>query len=193
MQQSHTQLQTGVATRSFFEESRSIAVDFIQTVVAVDDNICFGTNSNSLISSDLQVNVPNEDSGLGTNSVGIDDLNLMAPELSSDLNYQELSACFADKSILCSALKVYEGENGEQQTIDATFNIAKKADITILDWQMERDPSNYGNIAKGAIKKLLDHDLSCNGRLRLVLIYTSESISTVLRALKNQLTEFDVC
>ncbi|EHU2879927.1 hypothetical protein AYI17_RS15510, partial [Acinetobacter baumannii] len=57
-------------------------------------------------------------------------------------------------------------------------------------WQMERDQSNYGNIAKGAIKKLLQYDVDGNGRLRLILIYTSESIPTVLRALKDQFTEF---
>ena len=186
----NTQLQAGVATTSFFEESRSIAEAFIQTVVAVDDNICFGTSSNSLISSDLQVNVPDEDSGLGINSGGIDDLNLTAPELSSDLNYQELSACFADKSILCSALKVYEGENGEQKTIEATFNIAKKADITILDWQMESDSSDFGKIAKSSVTKLLEYDVERNGRLRLILIYTSETISTVLAQLCSALNNF---
>lgn len=186
----NTQLQGGVTTRSFFEESRLIAEGFIQTVVAVDDNICFGTSSTSLSSSDLQVNVPAEDSGLGINSVGIDDLNLTAPELSSDLNYQELSACFADKSILCSALKVYEGEDGEQKTIDATYNIAKKADITILDWQMENHKSDHGNIAKAAIRKLLQHDVSGNGRLRLILIYTSEIISTILNELFTELANF---
>lgn len=181
--------QVQVSTpKNFFDESRLIAERFIQTVVAVDDNISFGELPNSIMNSDLQV--PDEESGLGTSSVGTHELSLDAPDLNSDLNYQELSACFANKSILCSALKVYEGDSGEQQTIDATFNISKKADITILDWQMERDQSNYGNIAKGAIKKLLQYDVDGNGRLRLILIYTSESIPTVLRALNGELREF---
>ncbi|GAB3053055.1 hypothetical protein GCM10027155_19330 [Acinetobacter apis] len=176
--------------QNFFEESRLIAEKFIQTVVAVDDNISFGERPKSVNNYDLHVQAPDEESGLGTSSVSAHELSLDAPDLNSDLNYQELSACFANKSILCSALKVYEGDSGEQQTIDATFNISKKADITILDWQMEREQSNYGKIAKGAIKKLLQYDVDGNGRLRLILIYTSEPIQTVLRALNSQLTEF---
>lgn len=183
--------QMQVSTQqNFFDESRLIAEKFIQTVVAVDDNISFGERLNSVNNSDLHVQVPDEESGLGTDSVDTHELSLDAPDLNSNLNYQELSACFANKSILCSALKVYEGDSGEQQTIDATFNISKKADITILDWQMESEQSNYGNIAKGAIKKLLQYDVDGNGRLRLILIYTSESIHTVLGALNGQLTEF---
>ncbi|MFK8986749.1 response regulator receiver domain [Acinetobacter seifertii] len=185
----NTQVQV-VSPQNFFDESRSIAEKFIQTVVAVDDNISFIERPNSVNNSDLNVQVPDDESGLGTSSVGTHELSLDAPDLNSDLNYQELSACFANKSILCSALKVYEGDSGEQQTIDATFNISKKADITILDWQMESEQSNYGNIAKGAIKKLLQYDLDGNGRLRLILIYTSESIHTVLETLNGQLTEF---
>lgn len=185
----NSQLQA-TSPQTFFDESRLIAEKFIQTVVAVDDNISFGERPNSINHSDLHVQVPDDESGLGTSSVGTHELSLDAPDLNSNLNYQELSACFANKSILCSALKVYEGDGGEQQTINATFNISKKADITILDWQMESEQSNYGNIAKGAIKKLLQYDVDGNGRLRLILIYTSESINTVLGALNGQLTEF---
>lgn len=185
----NSQLQA-TSPQTFFDESRLIAEKFIQTVVAVDDNISFGERPNSINHSDLYVQVPDDESGLGTSSVGTHELSLDAPDLNSNLNYQELSACFANKSILCSALKVYEGDGGEQQTINATFNISKKADITILDWQMESEQSNYGNIAKGAIKKLLQYDVDGNGRLRLILIYTSESINTVLGALNGQLTEF---
>lgn len=177
--------------QTFFDESRLIAERFIQTVVAVDDNIFFGESPKSEENPLVHLNVPDEDSGLGTSDTSINELNSNTLNSDSDLNYQDLSACFANKSILCSALKVYEGDTGEQQTIDATFNISKKADITILDWQMECDKNNYGNIAKGAIKKLLQYDVGGNGRLRLILIYTSESISTVLRTLTSQLKEFD--
>lgn len=175
--------------QNFFDESRLIAERFIQTVVAVDDNISFGQSPKSVMNSDLQVQLPDADSGLGTSNTTIDELSLDTPDSNNDLNYQELSACFADKSILCSALKVYEGDNGEQQTIDATFNISKKADITILDWQMESDPSNYGNIATGVINQLLKYDLSNNGCLRLILIYTSAPIIDIIRDLLAKLKE----
>ena len=179
----------GVMTENFFAVSRSIAEDFIQTVVAVDDNICFGEGSSSSI-TDLQVKIPDDDTVFGLNSTDIDDLSLTITDSNNNLNYQELSSCFASKSILCSALKVYDGENGIQETIDATFSIAKKADITILDWQMESNPSEFGKIAKGAVNKLLQHDVDSNGHLRLILIYTSETISTVLSALHAELISF---
>jgi len=183
----NTQVQ-GVTTQNFFEVSRSIAEDFIQTVVAVDDNICFGEVS-KFNSMDLEIEIP-DDNILGLNRTDTDVLSLATTDSNNNLNYQELSSCFASKSILCSALKAYDGENGGQETIDATFSIAKKADITILDWQMESNPSDFGKIAKGAVNKLLQHDVDSNGRLRLILIYTSEMISTVLSALHAELTNF---
>lgn len=184
----NTQVQ-GVMTQNFFEVSRSIAEDFIQTVVAVDDNISFGELPNSDMNSDVQVQVPNDESGLGISNFGTQELSLDIPNLNSDLNYQELSACFANKSILCSALKAYEGENGEKKTIDATFNISKTADITILDWQMESESNNFGNIATGVINRLLTYDLSSNGCLRLILIYTSAPIIDIITPLVEKLNE----
>lgn len=183
----NTQIQ-GVMAQNFFEVSRSIAEDFIQTVVAVDDNICFGEVS-KFNSIDLQIEIP-DDNILGLNRTDTDALSLATTDSNNNLNYQELSSCFASKSILCSALKAYDGENGGQETIDATFSIAKKADITILDWQMESNPSDFGKIAKGAVNKLLQHDVDSNGRLRLILIYTSEMIPTVLSALHTELSNF---
>ncbi|HDX5915018.1 TPA: hypothetical protein RP354_003995, partial [Acinetobacter baumannii] len=64
----NTQVQV-VSPQNFFDESRSIAEKFIQTVVAVDDNISFIERPNSVNNSDLNVQVPDDESGLGTSSV----------------------------------------------------------------------------------------------------------------------------
>lgn len=176
---------------SFFDVSRSIAEKFIQTVVAVDDQISFGESENKVL--DKVIEPHQNSSGLGEIEQ-IDNLEEDFDKLNSpyenDLNYQELSKCFAEKSILCSALKTFTGEGGKERTIEATVKIAKRADITILDWQMESEHADYGKIASASVKKLLDFDVENNGRLRLILIYTSEDISTVLRKLREQLDGF---
>lgn len=189
----NTQVQVE-ATKKFFDVSRSIAEKFIQTVVAVDDKITFGVSQNNTLEEPIQVVVPSQDiSGIGeivqeqASSVISESIN---NQDSNELNYQELSESFAEKSILCTALKTFNGVDGEEKTIKATLNLAKKADITILDWQMENDATRHGKIAKGVIEQLLAHDVSNNGRLRLILVYTSELVSHVLRALEAGLTSF---
>ncbi|WP_293738174.1 response regulator receiver domain [uncultured Acinetobacter sp.] len=188
----NTQVQ-GVMTQNFFDVSRSIAEKFIQTVVAVDDKITFGGNLNKAVEEPMQVVVPPQDvSGLGesvqeqVSSVISEPIN---KQDDNELNYQELSEGFAEKSILCTALKTFSGIDGEEKTINATLNLAKKADITILDWQMENDATRHGEIAKGVIDQLLAHDVNNNGRLRLILLYTSADIGNVITKLVTTLNE----
>lgn len=182
-------------SKNFFEVSRSIAENFIQTVVAVDDQITFGGSQNNALEEPIQVVVPPQDvSGLGepaqeqASSVIREPIN---DQNGNKLNYQELSESFAEKSILCTALKAFSGVDGEEKTINATLNLSKKADITILDWQMEADASRHGKIAKGVIEQLVAHDVSNNGRLRLILIYTSADITDVITKLVTGLNEYE--
>ena len=111
----NTQVQ-GVMTQNFFDVSRSIAEKFIQTVVAVDDKITFGGNLNKAVEEPMQVVVPPQDvSGLGesvqeqVSSVISEPIN---KQDDNELNYQELSEGFAEKSILCTALKTFSGIDG---------------------------------------------------------------------------------
>ncbi|MEA1229399.1 response regulator receiver domain [Acinetobacter sp. IRS14] len=187
----NTQVQ-GAMTQNFFDISRSIAERFIQTVVAVDDKITFGEVRNKSAEGSFELIVPPlDESGIG--EVQQDQVIQLANLKTNDeneLNYQELSECFAEKSILCTALKTFSGADSEEKTIVATFNLSKKADITILDWQMENNSDNYGKIAKGSVSKLIEYDVSCNGRLRLVLIYTSADIALVMNELLEELNQY---
>lgn len=187
----NTQVPVDIS-KNFLEISRSIAENFIQTVVAVDDKITFGAAKNSALEEPIQVVAPSQDaSGLGE-SIQEPSIVIAQPsdeQYDNDLNYQELSESFAEKSILCTALKTFSGTDGEEKTINATLNLAKKADITILDWQMEGSADRHGKIAKGIIEQLLTYDVRNNGRLRLVLIYTSADIQDVINKLVKKLNE----
>ncbi|WP_315079574.1 response regulator receiver domain [Acinetobacter guillouiae] len=188
--------QVDVTTsQNFFEVSRSIAEKFIQSVVAVDDKITFGGSQNNALEEPSQVVVPPQDlSGLG--EIAHEQASSVISESTdnhddNELNYQELSEGFAEKSILCTALKTFNGVDGEEKTINATLNLAKKADITILDWQMEDSEIRHGEIAKGVIGQLLTHDVNNNGRLRLILIYTSADIGDVVTKLVRRLNDYE--
>lgn len=188
----NTQVQVATS-QNFFEVSRSIAENFIQTVVAVDDKITFGGGKNNALEELGEVVLPPQDvSGLGETVQEQASSVIWEPSGGQDdneLNYQELSESFAEKSILCTALKTFNGTDGEEKTINATLNLAKKADITILDWQMEDNANRHGEIAKGVISRLLTHDVSNNGRLRLILIYTSAGVTDVITKLVTKLNQ----
>lgn len=176
----------GNPSTKFSEISRLIAENFIHTVVAIDDEMGFEHQENTTV--DYQLKEPS-DSSLGTpETFQIDEKR----KPKNPLNYQNLSKYFAEKSIVCSGLKPLEGDNYIDNTTDAIFKLSKKADITILDWQMEKVGDELGVIATNAIKKILESDVENNGRLRLILIYSGEKLETICHNLANKLSSFNI-
>ncbi|MCQ1106542.1 response regulator receiver domain, partial [Acinetobacter baumannii] len=127
---------------NFFEFSRHVAQKFIQSVVAVDDEMEFNArpslspNTEELIIPEIgEFGLSEDESTRGSNvSNNIDNPN--------KLYYQDLSFEFAEKAIICSGLKPYPEE---KKTINAIFKSSINSDITILDWQMESD-GDWGRI-----------------------------------------------
>lgn len=168
----------------FFEFSRQVAQKFIQSVVAVDDEMEFSARPKTFFEEEELIEP--ENSLLGFNyEIQSSNLEKSNFDNSNKLYYQDLSFEFAEKAIICSGLKPYPEEN---KTINAIFKSSINSDITILDWQMETD-GDWGRITTKVIKKIIEDDIKNGGRLRLFVIYTAENQETVLDTLATILTE----
>ena len=138
----------------FFEKSKTIANDFLQSIVFIDDRAYLESN--------------NKDS----NEIRMHDFDAL-----------KVTQAFAKKQKICA---VYKPESKED--IDNLIGLAKKADITVLDWQIriieeakegesEQDAENddpRGPHTIRLIKEILSDPLTGSGSLKLILVYTGD-------------------
>lgn len=96
-------------------------------------------------------------------------------------DYQALSEAFAKDGIACCGLLAKSFNVEEKDIITAS---SRKADITILDWDMQSDS---GQFAIEIIKSIIAADIISGGRLRLLSIYTGENVAAVMTKLNNEL------
>lgn len=162
---------------AFFKSSKEIVRDFLNNVIAIDDNLFFDeSNDNLEIEDDFYI-PEDQENWLGQpaeNDIRGD--NIQAAPIAHPLNYQNLSLAFSEYGINCCAFKP---DKEKFDTIDAAAEhiqkSTKRADITILDWSMdEKFGSPSGTLAKSSIEKILLADKEMHGRLRLIVIYTGE-------------------
>jgi hypothetical protein len=155
---------------SFNESSKKIAQHFLQSVVAVDDNIRFKPRP---AVGDGKLTEP-DDIGLGEFEAD-DNKEQATVALSHKLYYQDLSHEFASKGIICGG---FSPEGDVDSSLKAVVNTSKNADITILDWQMEKSGPD-GQFATDTALKISEIDIAEGGRTRLICIYTAENAKDV--------------
>ncbi|MEQ3639409.1 MAG: response regulator receiver domain [Alteromonas sp.] len=163
---------------SFKENSKKIAQHFLQSVVAVDDNIKFeprpDVNNEELVEPD--------DNDLGEFAT-VDIERRATTALSHELYYQDLSHEFAKEGIICGG---FAPVGDIESSLQAVVNTSKNADITILDWQMDKG-SPDGKFATDTILKISKIDIDEGGRTRLICIYTAEEAEVVVDILRKSL------
>ena len=164
---------------SFLNHSKKITEHFLQSVVAVDDNMEFRSRQLE-ISEDLVE--PDEDDHFG--SIEPKDDREKAP-LKHKLYYQDLSLEFAKRGIVCGG---FSPTDDTHTSLDAIVNTSKNADITILDWQMQIAGED-GKLAVDTIKKIAELDIKDGGRTRLICIYTAENADDVAQVLASSVED----
>lgn len=165
---------------NFFSTSQEVVRKFLHSVVAIDDDLCFGkkleTNPYGNEASGL---VEPQESGIGENEVNMTSKqNTITPH---PLDYQLLSSSFAKEGIVCSGLLI---KNTDKETKCNIIKSSEKADITIIDWDMNNDK---GLFAKEIICAIAENDKSVGGRLRMIAIYTGEICSSVSTEINDHL------
>ena len=107
-----------------------------------------------------------------------------------NLDLRTLTDSFAEEGIICGTLipdNLRVGndtpEYGEKILIERAQNMAKTADILIIDWYLKKQ--NYGTTLN-IINAVLQADKQEGGRTRLICIYTGEDQLEILRGITRE-------
>lgn len=118
------------------------------------------------------------------NIVFIDDKAFLQPSsLNHDFDALRISQIFAESQKVCAVYKP-----SKMADIDNLAELAKKADVTVLDWQINiaqdkveneeedaLDDDPRGPHTKRIIKSILTDPITGQGSLKLIIIYTGET------------------
>jgi len=159
----------------FMELSTDVAKRFLHTVVFVDDRAIFKEMQQPTeLTPPKRMAKKEKDSQEGFR------------RSAHTLNVKKVTDEFASKGMICSVLKPDVGDN----TIEYVEQSAKRADVFILDWDINNDS---GETARKIINMLISLDDSEYSRLRLIIIYTGEpDIYSISASIKEKITnEFE--
>lgn len=163
---------------AFERASYEVAEAFLSTVVVVDDRAEFIAPE--------QVTDLTEPGDLDTTSA--ESQAIVEPAIErpkgGSLNAGELSAAFAEMGLVCGIINPQAGDQKKAAILSASRN----ADVVVLDWQM----NDEGDLATKIITEMLAADEASGGRLRLVVVYTAQDVSTVSASLESALTGFQI-
>lgn len=177
---------------SFTARSRAVAERFLQSAVVFDDEASFEpAEPTDEPASDFMID-ENEDEPSGGESEAEKPHQLIEPapreqgDFEIGVNAKALGDAFARVGLICGFLK--PGEEGPDQSRELVVKSARRADIVVLDWSINRDE---GTTTTEIIKQILGaDDDEEERRLRLIAIYTSrletEAILDRLQAVVDQ-------
>ncbi|MFW2341070.1 response regulator receiver domain [Brevundimonas sp.] len=146
---------------TFQQASCQAAQRFLQTIVIVDNRAMYGAPTLPEPTDTLED--PDD----------LDTINEAAPELSptkasdAPLNAQAVSEAFASEGLVCSILK----PTAENPLSGPAITASERADLLVLDWEME----DSGELASAIARGLLAKDAAEGGKLRLIAIYTGRA------------------
>lgn len=160
---------------SFTARTRGVAERFLQSAVVFDDQASFGPaepESDPVfdVSSDL-----NEEGLTAPDERAERPHQLVEPapseqgDLEFGVNAKVLGDAFARAGLICGFLK--PGNDGTDEARQLVVKSARRADIMVLDWSINRDE---GTTTSEIVEQILSaDDVEEERRLRLIAIYTS--------------------
>ncbi|WP_376749705.1 MULTISPECIES: response regulator receiver domain [Pantoea] len=174
------------SSTDFHKISEDCVRRFLHSVVAVDDNMSFGAGSDTFPTDDdidALVDPDDEPTKIITPLAHreVESTKSKSKIKNHPFDYQALAEAFAKDGIACCGLLAKSFDVEERDIITAS---SRKADITILDWDMQSDS---GQFAIEIIKSIITSDVNSGGRLRLLSIYTGENVDVVITKLNNEL------
>lgn len=90
---------------------------------------------------------------------------------SSDVDLKPLADAFLDQRIICAVLKPAQ-QDADDAIVKRAVTACANADIVILDWFLRK---GNAELSQRALSELLRQDREQNGRMRLVIVYTSHT------------------
>lgn len=185
-----------VVPTDFFNFSRNIACDFLQSVTIVDDQALFpGENDSGDKPAKLKSPVEKRTHVFGRQkeqeTAKIEDTKentLKEQDLIDDdhtLNAKTVIDKFADNGITCAILRPSDIQR--ENLTDKVKKLAVKSDILVFDWVLETGDSE-GKIATKIITEIVKKDLENTHRLRLIAVYTGEKdLTKIVKTIKDSI------
>lgn len=172
----------------FLNASKSIVTDFLQNVIIIDDEAYSEINSTPQI---IHVNTP---VGRGVkadfSSVNTVEFTPEAQTLKKEhrVDIKVLTDNFASQGLLCSVLRP---EQQEVDFVEKTKTLLKKADIIVLDWNIEIDGKASDETVKELILSIVsDENKHQQKSMRYIAIYSGEdNLDSKIEELKSILDE----
>ena len=184
-----------MAVSKFRQRGATVAREFVQTVVLIDDE-AFSSfiageegitklEAPQLAPSDPKdapaASVPESPKPSPAEHATADSIpgavKATKDEIAQELDARRLVALFAKEGLVCGVLQPRKTDAGLKEEFLAA---ARRADVVILDWVIHKDD---GATAKGLVKQILEED--ADARLRLIIIYTGyPDVDKVTAALK---------
>ncbi|MEI7748561.1 MAG: hypothetical protein FDX21_11065 [Chlorobium sp.] len=163
-------------TNRFSERSLKVCSEFLQTAVIIDDKL--------LLKNPVEPKILSETPGRSQTSLLKDWFPKKTAIKECGLDAQALTKSFAEHGIICGALDFKDYENDSI----AFIKTAKRADIVIIDWEMEKEKTGIN--ALNLISRLLSDDLKSPQRFRLISIYTaSPDLSSISAAIHDHIEQ----
>jgi|SRR5579859_107199 len=167
---------------SFTVRSRAVAERFLQSAVVFDDEASFGP-AESTDEAVPEVSVDPTEGEATIEEIAGEKPHLLiepAPREQGDVevgvNAKVLGDAFARTGLICGFLK--SGDDGLDQSRELVVRSARRADIVVLDWSINRDE---GAATSEIIRQVLAADSDEEERrLRLIAIYTSRLETEVI-------------
>lgn len=152
----------------FHVHCRQTAKEFIQNVIVIDDEFDYTPTPES-----TELDMPSEDTGFSDEHT--EDLvtpNQQPHVIRSALDIQKLTTSFFNNQIVAGVFK----PQGDLSDFNVDFyrkavEISNKADGIILDWHLS---NNNPNSSIELLEKIIRSDYESGGRLRVIVIYTSQ-------------------
>lgn len=104
----------------------------------------------------------------------------------SEVALKPLADAFLDRQIVCGVLKPMKDDK-KDDIIKRAVEAAAIADVLIIDWYLRKGDASF---AKSILATVLERDKELQGRLRLVIVYTSAApLAERRKELKESLEE----
>lgn len=162
-------LEDAPAKPAFKEYGLEATKRFLKTAIVIDDEII----------AEPAVDAPEGELAVPLFAKGVPEqahADVVAPEAAqqapakdAEVLIKPLADAFLDKQIVCGVLKP-EVTDSDAKVIDRAVRAATVADVVIIDWYLR---PNQGHLACVILERILGKDQELNGRLRLVIVYTS--------------------
>lgn len=168
------------------QAARAVAREFLQSVVVVDDRAALGSEDVPLAARE-----PTEEEASPSRSrrqlprlrAPARGVNVPIPEQALDAKV--LVDGFAELGLVCAVIRPSPGD----ATIMRTVRAARRADIVVLDWELNNDG---GATTKQIIRRLVQDEAEAEpqGRLRLIAVYSGAlTLKQIASAIRISLAE----